>query len=70
MRDAHAKGLVVHPWTFRNENTFLPADFRGSANPADYGRAFAEYDLFLKQGVDGVFSDNPDTALAARAERS
>ncbi|SHE55042.1 glycerophosphodiester phosphodiesterase [Streptoalloteichus hindustanus] len=70
VRDAHARGLVVHPWTFRNENAFLPADFRGSTNPADYGRAFAEYELFLKQGVDGVFSDNPDTAVAARAERA
>ena len=25
---AHAAGLVVHAWTFRNEDTFLPTDFR------------------------------------------
>jgi glycerophosphoryl diester phosphodiesterase len=64
--DAHAEGLEVHPWTFRNENTFLPADFRRGTDPADYGDAFAEYELFFRLGVDGVFSDNPDTAREAR----
>ena len=24
--DAHKAGLLVHPYTFRNENTFLPRD--------------------------------------------
>ncbi|WP_189056093.1 glycerophosphodiester phosphodiesterase [Longimycelium tulufanense] len=66
--DAHGAGLVVHPYTFRNENTFLPADFRSSDNPAEYGRAFDEYELFFKQGIDGLFSDNTDTAVAARSE--
>jgi glycerophosphoryl diester phosphodiesterase len=66
--DAHAAGLDVHPWTFRNENTFLPTDLRRGADPADYGDAFAEYELFLRLGVDGVFSDNPDTAREARNE--
>jgi glycerophosphoryl diester phosphodiesterase len=28
VRDAHRAGLVVHPWTFRMENNFLPADFQ------------------------------------------
>ena len=28
VRDAHARGLLVHPFTFRPENSFLPADFR------------------------------------------
>ena len=65
--DAHQADLVVHPYTFRNENTFLPADFRSDAGPAAYGDAFAEYALFYRLGVDGVFSDNPDTAAAARA---
>ncbi|MEY4579175.1 MAG: hypothetical protein RL701_3878, partial [Pseudomonadota bacterium] len=26
--DAHAQGLVVHSWTFRAENQFLPLDYR------------------------------------------
>jgi len=64
--DAHKAGLKVHPWTFRNENSFQPADFRSSENESDYGKAFAEYKLFYDLGVDGVFSENPDTALEAR----
>ena len=31
--DAHKAGLQVHPWTFRNENAFLPTDLR-SGNKA------------------------------------
>jgi glycerophosphoryl diester phosphodiesterase len=69
VRDAHQAGLVVHPYTFRNENFFLPADFRQNDNPADYGDPLAEYDLFYSLGVDGLFSDNPDTAVEARASR-
>jgi glycerophosphoryl diester phosphodiesterase len=64
--DAHKAGLVVHPYTFRNENTFLPAELRSSANPADYGNAIAEYEQFYDLGVDGLFSDNSDTAVEAR----
>jgi glycerophosphoryl diester phosphodiesterase len=64
--DAHKAGLLVHPYTFRNENTFLPAELRSSANPADYGNAIAEYEQFFDLGVDGVFSDNSDTAVEAR----
>ncbi|MDU0291875.1 glycerophosphodiester phosphodiesterase [Saccharothrix longispora] len=66
VRDAHTRGLVVHAWTFRNENAFLPADFRTSADPAAYGRAFGEYAAFYATGLDGVFADNPDTAVEAR----
>jgi glycerophosphoryl diester phosphodiesterase len=71
VRDAHRAGLVVHPWTFRRENNFLPLDFR-QGNPAspEYLRAPgdlpAELRLFFRLGVDGVFSDNPDTAVATR----
>jgi len=64
---AHQADLLVHPYTFRNENAFLPADFRSSANPVEYGDAFAEYALFYSLEVDGLFTDNPDTAVEARA---
>ena len=67
--DAHAEGLVVHPFTFRNENAFLPPALRSSTDPAAYGDAFAEYRAFLDAGVDGMFSDNPDTARAAVDDR-
>jgi len=34
--------------------------------PADtYGDAFGEYQQYVALGVDAVFSDDPDTALAA-----
>ncbi|GAA2705811.1 glycerophosphodiester phosphodiesterase [Micromonospora olivasterospora] len=67
VRDAHRAGLVVHAWTFRAENQFLPADFRIGADPNARGDVTAEYELFLGLGLDGVFSDHPDTAVAARA---
>jgi glycerophosphoryl diester phosphodiesterase len=66
--DAHAAGLVVHPYTFRNENQFLPLEDRSSADPNAYGNAFAEDQRFFAAGVDGIFTDNPDTGVAARNE--
>ncbi|WP_293392598.1 glycerophosphodiester phosphodiesterase [Nevskia sp.] len=69
--DAHAVGLIVHPYTFRNENTFVPNELRvgdpaNAAFPTLYGRALDEYRLFFNLGVDGLFSDNGDTAVEAR----
>lgn len=56
---AHAKGLFVHTWTFRSEAMFLAGDY--DATPA------AEYEVFYRLGIDGVFSDFPDEAVKARA---
>jgi glycerophosphoryl diester phosphodiesterase len=73
IRDAHRVGLLVHPFTFRNENTFLPEDFR-QGNPAspEYLRARgdspAEFRLFFSLGVDGLFTDDSDTAVATRTK--
>ena len=64
--DAHAAGLKVHPWTFRAENYFLPLDFRRGSDPAAAGDLAAELMLFYRLGVDGVFSDYPAAAVAAR----
>ncbi|RJQ76555.1 glycerophosphodiester phosphodiesterase [Pseudonocardiaceae bacterium YIM PH 21723] len=66
--DAHKARLKVHPWTVRNENNFLPVNLRTSADVTAYGKVWTLLDQFFKQGVDGVFSDNPDTAVAARQE--
>lgn len=66
VKDAHDAKLKVGPYTFRNENQFLPADLRNGTVPSDYGQAFKEYEAFFKAGVDGLFSDNSDTAVAAR----
>ncbi len=65
--DAHAAGLAVHAWTFRNENHFLPADLRSGDGHAGYGEALAEYRRFAALGVNGVFTDHPDTAVEAFA---
>lgn len=62
VKDAHAAGLFVHPFTFRSEAKRLVSDYRGDAA--------AEYKKFYEMGVDGVFSDFPDTAVKARAERN
>ena len=58
VKNAHAEGLTVHPYTFRSEAKRLASDFKGDPK--------AEYKLFYNLGVDGVFSDFPDTAKAAR----
>ncbi|MEV0721554.1 glycerophosphodiester phosphodiesterase [Micromonospora purpureochromogenes] len=67
IRDAHRVKLLVHAWTLRAENQFLPVDFRIGADPNARGDITAEYELFYGLGLDGVFSDHPDTAVAARA---
>lgn len=56
---AHAAGLAVHPFTFRNEAKHLTS--------GDMGDPYNEYALYFQLGVDGVFSDYTDTAVAARA---
>jgi glycerophosphoryl diester phosphodiesterase len=68
---AHAAGLLVHPWTFRAENYFLPRELRqGDPTAADYlrlhGLLQVELRTFLALGVDGVFCDFPAAAIAAR----
>jgi glycerophosphoryl diester phosphodiesterase len=55
---AHRAGLFVHTWTFRNEQRRLVSDYAG--NPVN------EYLQFFRLGVDGLFSDFADTAVAAR----
>ncbi|MGI5448806.1 glycerophosphodiester phosphodiesterase [Streptomyces sp. CA-243310] len=65
VRDAHARGLVLHPYTARNENSFLPTEYRKGTDPADYGDAFGAFRAYFELGIDGIFTDNPDTGLLA-----
>jgi len=58
--DAHRAGLFVHAFTFRNERRRLAADYNGDPR--------REYLQFYSLGLDGLFTDFTDTALAARAE--
>ena len=48
----------MHAWTFRNEQRRLLSDYAG--NPVN------EYLQFYRLGIDGVFSDFPDTAVTSR----
>ena len=59
IKNAHAAGLKVHPFTFRNEAKHLTAE--------DNNDPYSEYAVFFKAGVDGLFSDYTDTAIQARA---
>lgn len=64
--DAHATGLLVHPWTFRAENYFLPGKDRSGINPRAHGRLDDEIARHLAAGVDGFFTDFPYAGVAAR----
>jgi glycerophosphoryl diester phosphodiesterase len=66
--DAHAAGLEVHPYTFRNENQFMAPEFRNGTSSTDYGKAVNEQVAYLETGIDGLFTDNPDTGVVAREE--
>jgi glycerophosphoryl diester phosphodiesterase len=55
---AHKAGLLMHTWTFRNEQRRLVSDYGG--DPIN------EYLQFHRLGIDGVFSDFADTAVVAR----
>ncbi|MDT0320736.1 glycerophosphodiester phosphodiesterase [Streptomyces millisiae] len=65
---AHTAELLVHPYTLRNENRFLPADFRRGDDPNAYGDVFGALRAYFRTGIDGVFADHPDTALLAAAD--
>lgn len=67
VRDAHAAGLEVVPFTFAPENRSLTADFRSddgviARNPGGLVREITRY---LDAGIDGLFCDDP--TLARRA---
>jgi glycerophosphoryl diester phosphodiesterase len=59
---------LVHPYTVRAENTFLPTDFRVGTGATAYGRAIAEQVRFLEAGIDGLFTDQSDIGVIARVE--
>ena len=64
VKDAHAVGLKVHPYTFRPENNFLAANLKCSSAEIDAAKrcetgATKEYEMYFKAGVDGLFTDDP-----------
>ncbi len=58
IQTVHSLGLKIHPYTFRNESQYLLKEYKNSPE--------AEYIQFFELGVDGVFTDFPDTAIRAR----
>lgn len=54
--DAHAAGLLVHPYTLRSEERY---------QAVQYKEALDEYRSLIELGVDGFFTDFPDTGVAA-----
>ncbi|MEO3975253.1 glycerophosphodiester phosphodiesterase [Streptomyces sp. CAU 1734] len=74
VRDAHRAGLILHPYTLRNENSFLPADFRRDypgvpgEDANEYGDVLGAYRRYFDTGIDGIFTDHPDTGLLAAAD--
>lgn len=65
--DAHRAGLLVHPWTLRPENAFLPLSLKSppAQDGARRGNARADMDDFLRTGIDGIFTDDPSVGRAA-----
>jgi glycerophosphoryl diester phosphodiesterase len=55
VKDAHTLGLKVHVWTVRDDQV-----------PAGMQSVDEELKFLFAQGIDGVFSDFPDTAIHAR----
>ncbi|WP_044440450.1 glycerophosphodiester phosphodiesterase family protein [Agreia bicolorata] len=64
--DAHAAGLEIYCWTLRPENRFLDRPFRRGDDPSAFGEWQSDYALILATGIDGVFADQADLAIAAR----
>jgi glycerophosphoryl diester phosphodiesterase len=52
---AHAHGLQVHAWTFRDDQS-----------PAPFATIADELNAAFKLGVDALFCDFPDTGIVAR----
>jgi glycerophosphoryl diester phosphodiesterase len=63
---AHEKDLLVHAWTLRKENAFLPAGLRMGDNPAGRGHIARLWCQVVDSGVDGVFTDDPGPVVILR----
>ncbi|MFC3097193.1 glycerophosphodiester phosphodiesterase [Alteraurantiacibacter palmitatis] len=63
---AHAAGLVVHGWTLRKENAFLPFAARVGDDPAGIGCESRVLRALVEAGTDGVFTDDPGRSVTWR----
>ncbi|CAH2099841.1 unnamed protein product [Euphydryas editha] len=68
VKNAHAVGLQVHPWTFRAENVYLPKEFQSKGSLFGFGDLEGEIKVFLAAGIDGLFVDQPDILIRIRGQ--
>jgi glycerophosphoryl diester phosphodiesterase len=66
VRDAHRAGVRVVVYTVRDENQFLPTNFRVGTDPNAKGDVRGEVEALLDAGLDGVFCDYADSCVDAR----
>jgi glycerophosphoryl diester phosphodiesterase len=66
---AHAQGLLVHVWTFRAENEFLPEDLKSSGEAGAHGDLKTEIERYLALDIDGFFTDFPAIGVHVRDMR-
>lgn len=61
VEDAHAAGLLVHAYTCRPENYFLPRQLRNGESDAarNVAGSIADIRRYLDMGLDGFFTDDP-----------
>jgi glycerophosphoryl diester phosphodiesterase len=65
IKEEHARGLLVHGWTFRAENQFLPSELARGSGPSAKGDMTAQLRAFIEAGMDGFFTDHPDLGREA-----
>lgn len=64
--DAKAAGLMVHAYTLRPENAYLPAPLRSAGGDSAHGDAMTLIGMLEAAGVDGIFHDAPALGVKAR----
>ena len=67
MAEAHRAELAVFCWTLRAENAFLPRRCAAANLAPALGDAVGQARLLLDLGVDGLITDSPELAVAARS---
>src|SRR2546427_6718559 len=66
--DAHRAGLLVHPWTLRPENAFLPLSLKSppAQDGARRGNARADMDDFLRRSEEHTSELQSQSNLVCR----
>jgi glycerophosphoryl diester phosphodiesterase len=61
VRNAHMAKLLVFPYTFRPENSFLPAPLKAEGPDSTHNASgsIREIQAYLEAGIDGFFTDDP-----------